>query len=281
MAIIPEQQVQTSTLRGVDPTQFLQQAYREQQANVAAFNQMNTAIQQEAQKFIQKQEEKKQKEMTYSAILPYIQQMSGGDAKQADALAKQIASNPASSSAILNMVQMSQEQEAKAADQAALQQALAVSTTPGGEIDYASVLPSYIELGGRDVERVSGLVDEQTSKQLFEPEIIEIDGVKAIRTSKGQVQVLDIPADDPFEPTVTEIDGVTFAETAPNKWKVVEKDPSAPEPVIKELTDSKGDTYTVITVGGSSRIFQSEGPPIVVGDKGGDETKGDSLGLGL
>jgi hypothetical protein len=108
MAIIPEQQVQTSTLRGVDPTQFLQQAYREQQANVAAFNQMNTAIQQEAQKFIQKQEEKKQKEMTYSAILPYIQQMSGGDAKQADALAKQIANNPASSSAILNMVKMSQ-----------------------------------------------------------------------------------------------------------------------------------------------------------------------------
>jgi hypothetical protein len=119
MAIIPEQQVQTSTLRGVDPTQFLQQAYREQQANVAAFNQMNTAIQQEAQKFIQKQEEKKQKEMTYSAILPYIQQMSGGDAKQADALAKQIASNPASSSAILNMVKMSQEQEANARIRAA------------------------------------------------------------------------------------------------------------------------------------------------------------------
>jgi hypothetical protein len=111
MAIIPEQQVQTSTLRGADPTQFLQQAYREQQANVAAFNQMNATIQQEAQKFIQKQEEKKQKEMTYSAILPYIQQMSGGDAKQADALAKQIASNPASSSAILNMVKMNQETE--------------------------------------------------------------------------------------------------------------------------------------------------------------------------
>jgi hypothetical protein len=72
---------------------------------------MNATIQQEAQKFIQKQEEKKQKEMTYSAILPYIQQMSGGDAKQADALAKQIASNPASSSAILNMVKMNQETE--------------------------------------------------------------------------------------------------------------------------------------------------------------------------
>lgn len=128
MAIIPEQQVQTSTLRGVDPTQFLQQAYREQQANVAAFNQMNTAIQQEAQKFIQKQEEKKQKEMTYSAILPYIQQMSGGDAKQADALAKQIASNPASSSAILNMVQMSQEQEANARIRAAQLENLEAST---------------------------------------------------------------------------------------------------------------------------------------------------------
>lgn len=45
--------------------------------------------------------------------------MSGGDAKQADALAKQIASNPASSSSILNMVKMSQEQEANARIRAA------------------------------------------------------------------------------------------------------------------------------------------------------------------
>jgi hypothetical protein len=219
--------------------------------------------------------------MTYSAILPYIQQMSGGDAKQADALAKQIASNPASSSAILNMVKMSQEQEAEAMDQRALQQALAVSQKAGGGgTDWSSVLQSYVEFGGRDPERVSKLVDEQTSKQLFEPEIINIDGVKAIRTSKGQVQVLDIPADDPFQPTVTEIDGVTFAETAPNKWRVVEKDPSAPEPVIKELTDSKGDTYTVITVGGSSRIFKSEGDPIVVSGENDDKNQGDPLGLG-
>ena len=152
MAIIPEQQVQTSTLRGVDPTQFLQQAYREQQANVAAFNQMNTAIQQEAQKFIQKQEEKKQKEMTYSAILPYIQQMSGGDAKQADALAKQIASNPASSSAILNMVQMSQEQEANARIRAAQIENLEART--------AKTQREITQLGGglteaeREIERV-------------------------------------------------------------------------------------------------------------------------------
>jgi hypothetical protein len=149
MAIIPEQQVQTSTLRGVDPTQFLQQAYREQQA---AFNQMNTAIQQEAQKFIQKQEEKKQKEMTYSAILPYIQQMSGGDAKQADALAKQIASNPASSSAILNMVQMSKEQEANARIRAAQIENLEART--------AKTQREITQLGGglteaeREIERV-------------------------------------------------------------------------------------------------------------------------------
>ena len=152
MAIIPEQQVQTSTLRGVDPTQFLQQAYREQQANVAAFNQMNTAIQQEAQKFIQKQEEKKQKEMTYSAILPYIQQMSGGDAKQADALAKQIAGNPASSSAILNIVQMSKEQEANARIRAAQIENLEART--------AKTQREITQLGGglteaeREIERV-------------------------------------------------------------------------------------------------------------------------------
>lgn len=223
-------------------------------------------------KYAVNKQKKEDKKLRYESILPYTTSMFGTE--EGEKMAQTFSNDPKLGAQILEFAGMQQ-------DQAALQQALAVSTTPGGGIDYASVLPSYIELGGRDVKGVAGLVDEQTSKQLFEPEIIEIDGVKAIRTSKGQVQVLDIPADDPFEPTVTEMDGVTFAETAPNKWKVVEKDPSAPEPVIKELTDSKGDTYTVITVGGSSRIFQSEGPPIVVGDKGGDETKGDSLGLGL
>ena len=164
MAIIPEQQVQTSTLRGVDPTQFLQQAYREQQANVAAFKQMNAAIQQETQKFIQKQEEKKQKEMTYSAILPYIQQMSGGDAKQADALAKHLANNQVSSKAILNIVQMSQEQEAKAKDQRALRDAIAASQIAGGGgTDWSSVPRAYAELGGSNLEAVSKFVDKRTS----------------------------------------------------------------------------------------------------------------------
>jgi hypothetical protein len=200
MAIIPEQQVQTSTLRGVDPTQFLQQAYREQQANVAAFNQMNTAIQQEAQKFIQKQEEKKQKEMTYSAILPYIQQMSGGDAKQADALAKQIASNPASSSAILNMIKMSQEQEAKAADRAALKQALAASTKPGGDVDPNTILPSFIHFGGRDVEKAAEFVSQvrkSEEEKYFEPRLIELgDGITVVQTGPKASQVVKTPTGD-------------------------------------------------------------------------------------
>jgi len=202
MAIIPEQQVQTSTLRGADPTQFLQQAYREQQANVAAFNQMNATIQQEAQKFIQKQEEKKQKEMTYSAILPYIQQMSGGDAKQADALAKQIAGNPASSSAILNMVKMSQEQEAKAADQAALQKALAVSTTPSGEIDYASVLQSYIDFGGSDVKGVAGLIEEAKG-----PGELIIDPKTGVVQQGGKFKGITKVPTKPVEPSVTQVEG--------------------------------------------------------------------------
>jgi hypothetical protein len=193
MAIIPEQQVQTSTLRGVDPTQFLQQAYREQQANVAAFNQMNATIQQEAQKFIQKQEEKKQKEMTYSAILPYIQQMSGGDAKQADALAKQIAGNPASSSAILNMVKMSQEQEAKAADQAALQKAVAVSTTPEGGIDPSIFLSSFINLGGGNVEGAVKFASQarEAEEGQFKPRKIDLgDGITVVQTGQNTSQVV-------------------------------------------------------------------------------------------
>lgn len=162
MAIIPEQQVQTSTLRGVDPTQFLQQAYREQQANVAAFNQMNATIQQEAQKFIQKQEEKKQKEMTYSAILPYIQQMSGGDAKQADALAKQIASNPASSSAILNMVQMAQQTEQNA------------------------------RIRALELEELEARAEARKTPVLpFEPRKRVIDGVTYVETKAGEFKPLE------------------------------------------------------------------------------------------
>lgn len=245
---------------------------RAAQINAQAMANLGEQIGSAVTKYAVNKQKKEDKKLRYESILPYTTSVFGTE--EGEKMAQTFSNDPKLGAQILEFAGMQQ-------DQAALQQALAVSTTPSGEIDYASVLPSYIEFGGSDVERVSGLVDEQTSKQLFEPEVIEVGGRKAIRTSKGQVQLLDTLEDDPFEPTVTEIDGVTFAETAPNKWKVVEKDPSAPEPVIKELTDSKGDTYTVITVGGSSRIFQSEGPPIVVGDKGGDETKADSLGLGL
>ena len=117
--------------------------------------------------------------------------MSGGDAKQADALAKHLANNQVSSKAILNMVQMSREQEAKAMDQRALQQAIATSTNTEGKIDYASVLPSYIELGGRDPAGVSKLVDEQTSKQYFEPSKIDLgDGITLVRTGPNTSQVI-------------------------------------------------------------------------------------------
>jgi len=145
--------------------------------------------------------------MTYSAILPYIQQMSGGDAKQADALAKHLANNQVSSKAILNIVQMSQEQEAKAKDQRALQDAIAVSQKAGGGgTDWSSVLSSYIELGGSDVAGVSKLAEEQTSKRYFEPIKRDLgDGIIVVQTGPNTSQVVKTPSGDAELPAGVQI----------------------------------------------------------------------------
>jgi hypothetical protein len=218
-------------------------------------------------KYAVNKQKKEDKKLRYESILPYTTSMFG--AEEGEKMAQTFSNDPKLGAQILEFAGMQQ-------DQAALQQALAVSTTPEGDTDPNTILSSFINFGGRDVGKAAELI-----KEIRGPGELIVDPITGVVQQGGKFKGITRVPTKPVEPSVTEIDGVTFAQTAPNKWEVVEKDPSAPEPVIKELTDSKGDTYTVITVGGSSRIFQSEGPPIVVGDNGGDETKGDSLGLGL
>lgn len=251
MAIIPEQQVQTSTLRGVDPTQFLQQAYREQQANVAAFNQMNATIQQEAQKFIQKQEEKKQKEMTYSAILPYIQQMSGGDAKQADALAKQIASNPASSSAILNMVKMNQETEQQSRIRAAQLENLEARTaetrrkTTHPDPDKLSQAQNFADrLGLTGKEREKFIMDQVrqfsdkpgVSVTVGGDDTQEIDPVLLTRSLNRDQEVLD----EKIQPAINSLGTIQTMERLLESGDVISGKIAKPELFMKAVAQDLG-----------------------------------------
>ena len=76
---------------------------------VASQQQLQNVIQGTVQDFVQKQERKKQQEMTYQTILPYVQGIVGGDAAQADALAKTISKNPEAGSAVFNMIQADRE----------------------------------------------------------------------------------------------------------------------------------------------------------------------------
>jgi hypothetical protein len=107
--IIPETQVDTRTLRGFDPNIAVSRAQGAMDRMVLSSQQLQSTIQKTALDFQQKLEKKKQQDMTYEAILPYVKQSVGGDPAQAEALAKTIARNPEAGSAVFNMLK-SQEQ---------------------------------------------------------------------------------------------------------------------------------------------------------------------------
>ena len=107
--IIPETQVDTQTLRGFDPNIAVSRAQGAMDRMVLSSQQLQSTIQKTALDFQQKLEKKKQQDMTYEAILPYVKQSVGGDPAQAEALAKTIARNPEAGSAVFNMLK-SQEQ---------------------------------------------------------------------------------------------------------------------------------------------------------------------------
>ena len=138
----------------------------------------------------QKNEDRK---LRYESILPYTTSMFG--AEEGEKMAKTFSNDPKLGAQILEFAGMQK-------DQAALQQALAVSTTPSGEIDYASVLPSYIEFGGRDPEGVVGLIEEAKG-----PGELIIDPVTGVVKQGGYFKGITRVPTKPVEPSVTQVEG--------------------------------------------------------------------------
>jgi hypothetical protein len=102
-------------------------------------------------KYAVNKQKKEDKKLRYESILPYTTSMFG--AEEGEKMAQTFSNDPKLGAQILEFAGMQQ-------DQAALQQAVAVSTTTEGDIDPNTILPSFIHFGGRDVKGVAKLIEE-------------------------------------------------------------------------------------------------------------------------
>ena len=127
-------------------------------------------------------QKKEEQEGLYKAILPYATQYSSS-AEEADSLAKAFSKDPKIGAQILQFAGLEKDTES-------LKQAIAVNTDTEGKVDYANVVMSYIELGGKDPNMVAGLVKESEGKSDFKGNVYTVDGVTFASTSKGGAQVI-------------------------------------------------------------------------------------------
>jgi hypothetical protein len=127
-------------------------------------------------------QKKEEQEGLYKAILPYATQYSSS-AEEADSIAKAFSKDPKIGAQILQFAGLEKDTES-------LNQAIAVNTDTGGKVDYANVVRSYIELGGKDPNMVAGLVKEAEGKSDFKGNVYTVDGVTFAQTSKGGAQVI-------------------------------------------------------------------------------------------
>jgi hypothetical protein len=132
----------------------------------------------------QKGEDKK---LRYESILPYTTSMFG--AEEGEKMAKTFSNDPKLAAQIFEFAGMQK-------DQAALKQAFAVSTTPEGDTDYDTVLPSFIHFGGRDVGKAAEFVSQarESEQSQYEPRLVDLGGgYKVIQTGTKTPQVVETP----------------------------------------------------------------------------------------
>ena len=97
-------------------------------------------------------QKKKDQDMRYNTILPYTTNLFGTD--DGEKMARQFSKNPELGSKIMQFAQMQNEQTA-------LNRAIKASTEVGtGKINFATVLPASLELGGKDIAPVLELTQE-------------------------------------------------------------------------------------------------------------------------
>jgi len=128
-----------------------------------------------------KKEEGEQRKVRYETILPYMQDKFGEE--EGKNLSNLFAKQPKDFNAVYQFMALEQDTES-------LKQAIAVNTDTEGKVDYANVVGSYIELGGKDPNMVAGLVKEAEGKSDFKGNVYTVDGVTFAQTSKGGAQVI-------------------------------------------------------------------------------------------
>jgi hypothetical protein len=248
---------------------------RAAQINAQAMANLGEQIGSAVTKYAVNKQKKEDKKLRYESILPYTTSMFG--AEEGEKMAQTFSNDPKLGAQILEFAGMQK-------DQAALQQALAVSTTPEGGIDYPSVLPAYLEFGGRDPEGVSKLVDEQTSKRYFEPKKIDLgDGITVVQTGPNTSQVVKTPSGDAKLPAGVQVRQYDAKRLEEAMQAYHQGDDAKANTIllqlghINKITGKPLDPFDIF--GERKPLPESEVPSLQDSDEG--ETKGDSLGLGI
>jgi hypothetical protein len=124
---------------------------RAAQINAQAMANLGEQIGSAVTKYAVNKQKKEDKKLRYESILPYTTSVFGTE--EGEKMAQTFSNDAKLGAQILEFAGMQQ-------DQAALQNAFAVSTTPEGGTDYSVLLRSFIDFGGRDVEGAAKLVSQ-------------------------------------------------------------------------------------------------------------------------
>jgi len=125
-----------------------------------------------------KKEEGEQRKVRYETILPYMQDKFGEE--EGKNLSNLFAKQPKDFNAVYQFMALEQ-------DTNILKDAFAVSTTPEGDIDYNSVLPSYMALGGGDPTLATEAV--QAKMEMDKLSLAQRQEARLEQTSEAEINV--------------------------------------------------------------------------------------------
>ena len=125
-----------------------------------------------------KKEEGEQRKIRYQTILPYMQDKFGEE--EGKNIANLFAKQPKDFNAVYQFMALEQ-------DTNILKDAFAVSTTPEGNIDYNSVLPSYMALGGGDPKLATEAV--QAKMEMDKLGLAQRQETRLEKTSEAEIEL--------------------------------------------------------------------------------------------
>ena len=201
-----------------------------------------------------KKEEGEQKKIRYQTILPYMKdKFSEEDAKN---LSNLFANKPKDFEAVYNLMVLEE-------DTKALNQALAVNTDTEGKVDYSNVVGSYLELGGRDPNMVTGLAEQAAG-----PGEIIVDPTTGVISQGGRYKGM-APRPKPEDESTADIKNT---EARLKRYQEARE--------LFEAGDIKGADAILFALGEKDALGLSVTAQDLFGSESNDANK-DSLGLGL